>query len=61
MKSAVLSLFAALSLGTALNAADLGGATLKVGSDTTSPPMEFVDPATGAIVGFDVDVVNAIC
>ena len=44
-----------------LCAADLGGATLKVGSDTTSPPMEFVDQATGQIVGFDVDVVNAIC
>jgi polar amino acid transport system substrate-binding protein len=42
-------------------AADLGGATLKVGSDTTSPPMEYIDEATGQIVGFDVDVVNAIC
>jgi len=61
MKAAVLSLLAALTLGTALAAADLGGAVLKVGSDTTSPPMEFIDPATGAIVGFDVDVVNAIC
>ena len=61
MKTTILSLLAALSLGTALNAADLGGVTLKVGSDTTSPPMEFIDPATGAIVGFDVDVVNAIC
>lgn len=61
MKSTVLSLVAALCLGTASFAADLGGATLKVGSDTTSPPMEFIDPATGAIVGFDVDVVNAIC
>jgi polar amino acid transport system substrate-binding protein len=61
MKSAVLSLVAALALGTAAHAADLGGVTLKVGSDTTSPPMEFIDPATGAITGFDVDVVNAIC
>lgn len=42
-------------------AADLGGAALKVGSDTASPPMEYIDPATGQIVGFDVDVVNAIC
>ena len=42
-------------------AADLGGKTLKVGSDTTSPPMESVDQASGQIVGFDVDVVNAIC
>lgn len=51
-----LALFAAPAF-----AADLGGVTLKVGSDTTSPPMESVDQATGAIVGFDVDVVNAIC
>lgn len=51
----------ALGLATGAQAADLGGATLRVGSDTTSPPMESVDPATGAIVGFDVDVVNAIC
>ena len=42
-------------------AADLGGVTLKVGSDTASPPMEYIDQATGQIVGFDVDVVNAIC
>jgi len=56
-----VTLFTVLGFGTALNAADLGGAVLKVGSDTASPPMEFIDPATGAIVGFDVDVVNAIC
>ncbi|WKL40406.1 transporter substrate-binding domain-containing protein (plasmid) [Sinorhizobium meliloti] len=43
------------------SAADLGEKLLKVGSDTTSPPMESVDPATGQIVGFDIDVVNAIC
>jgi polar amino acid transport system substrate-binding protein len=61
MTRTILTLLAALCLGTAVNAADLGGATLRVGSDTTSPPMEFIDPATGAIVGFDVDVVNAIC
>ena len=42
-------------------AADLGGALLRVGSDTTYPPMETVDAATGQIVGFDVDVVNAVC
>ncbi len=39
---------------------DLGGRTLIVGSDTTYPPFETVDQ-NGAIVGFDVDVVNAIC
>jgi polar amino acid transport system substrate-binding protein len=51
---------AALASGIS-HAADLGGKLLKVGSDTTSPPMESVDPASGQIVGFDVDVVNAIC
>lgn len=42
-------------------ATDLGGKVLRVGSDTTYPPMETVDPTTGQIVGFDVDLVNAIC
>jgi polar amino acid transport system substrate-binding protein len=46
---------------TAADAADLGGKVLKVGSDTTNPPLESVDTATKQIVGFDVDVVNAIC
>lgn len=41
-------------------AQDLGGRTLIVGSDTTYPPFETVNDA-GEIVGFDVDVVNAIC
>jgi polar amino acid transport system substrate-binding protein len=51
---------AGLMAGTA-TAADLGGKVLKVGSDTTYPPMETVDEATGKVVGFDVDVMNAIC
>lgn len=53
-------LFSTLFAGTA-TAADLGGKLLKVGSDTSSPPMESIDTATGKIVGFDVDVVDAIC
>jgi polar amino acid transport system substrate-binding protein len=40
---------------------DLGGKAFKVGSDTTYPPFESVDEATGEIVGFDVDVAKAIC
>lgn len=51
----------ALVLAGGVSAADLGGQALVVGSDTTTPPMESIDEATGAIVGFDVDVVNAIC
>lgn len=61
MKTLLIALaMAALASGVS-HAADLGGKLLKVGSDTTSPPMESVDPASGQIVGFDVDVVNAIC
>ncbi len=41
-------------------AQDLGGATIRIGSDTTYPPFETVDE-NGVIVGFDVDVFNAIC
>jgi polar amino acid transport system substrate-binding protein len=52
-----LSLVLALSVGLA---ADLGGRTVVVGSDTTYPPFEFVDEA-GNVVGFDVDLVDAIC
>ncbi len=40
---------------------DLQGRSLKIGSDTTYPPFEFVDTKTNRIVGFDVDMVNAIC
>jgi polar amino acid transport system substrate-binding protein len=61
LKTLLIALaMAALASGVS-HAADLGGKLLKVGSDTTSPPMESVDPASGQIVGFDVDVVNAIC
>ncbi len=61
MKTLLIALaMAALAAGVS-HAADLGGKLVKVGSDTTSPPMESVDPASGQIVGFDVDVVNAIC
>jgi polar amino acid transport system substrate-binding protein len=40
--------------------ADLGGRTLIIGSDTTYPPMEYIDEDTQEIVGFDVDMMNAI-
>ncbi len=41
--------------------ADLKGRAIKVGSDTTYPPFEFVDKKTNAIIGYDVDLVNEIC
>ena len=39
---------------------DLGGAEIIIGSDTAYPPFEFVDES-GEIVGFDVDLLDAIC
>lgn len=57
--SALTALVLAALLGAGF-AQDLGGRTLIVGSDTTYPPFETVDQS-GNIVGFDVDVVNAIC
>jgi len=34
--------------------------TLTVGSDTTYPPQEYIDPATGHAKGFDIDLITAI-
>lgn len=61
MKTLLIAFAMAALVSGVSHAADLGGKLLKVGSDTTSPPMESIDPASGQIVGFDVDVVNAIC
>jgi polar amino acid transport system substrate-binding protein len=33
---------------------------LTVASDTTNPPLEFIDPATHQVAGFDVDLITAI-
>lgn len=38
----------------------LGGKALRIGSDTAYPPFEFVNESN-QIVGFDVDLLNAIC
>ncbi|MCK3780353.1 transporter substrate-binding domain-containing protein [Ensifer sesbaniae] len=61
MKRLMIALAVAALASSVSHAADLGGKLLKVGSDTTSPPMESIDPTTGQVVGFDVDVVNAVC
>jgi len=57
MKSFVITLLALLSVAFAQ---DLEGRVLSVGSDTTYPPFEFINDA-GDVVGFDVDILNAIC
>lgn len=38
----------------------LTSGVLTVGSDTTYPPQEFLDPASHQPVGFDIDLINAI-
>ncbi len=60
MKRLLVVALALSSLASAQDLPDLEGRTLLVGSDTTYPPFETV-AQDGAIVGFDVDVVNAIC
>ena len=54
------ALLAAGALGFGAAQADLGGATISVGSDTTYPPFESIDES-GEAVGFDVDLLDAIC
>ncbi len=39
---------------------DLGGRTLRMATDATYPPFEILD-ANKQIVGYDIDLVNAIC
>jgi polar amino acid transport system substrate-binding protein len=34
--------------------------SITVATDATWPPMEFVDPDTGELVGFDIDLINRI-
>ena len=58
-KLLILALVALATLGLAQEF-DLDGRTIVVGSDTTYPPFETVNE-NGEIVGYDVDVVNAIC
>lgn len=38
----------------------ISSGTLTVGSDTTYPPQEFIDTATGKATGFDVDLITAM-
>lgn len=60
MKHLLISCFVMLSFAFAQDLPNLEGRTLTVGSDTTYPPFETI-AQDGQAVGFDVDVVNAIC
>ena len=61
MKRLVTLLSAALLLVLPLQAADLGGKVVQIGTDPTYPPHEYIDENTKQVVGFDVDVVVEIC
>ncbi|MEZ4633055.1 MAG: transporter substrate-binding domain-containing protein [Deinococcales bacterium] len=55
-------IFLALSLSFAFaQLPDLEGRVLNIGSDTTYPPMETINPDTGEVEGFDVDLMAALC
>jgi polar amino acid transport system substrate-binding protein len=55
-----LGILVAFSFSFPVLSDDLGGRVLNIGSDTTYPPHESINEA-GEVVGFDVDVVAAIC
>jgi polar amino acid transport system substrate-binding protein len=61
MKKLLIVAAATVVFAVQAQAADLGGRVLKIGSDTTYPPMETVDEKTGKVVGFDVDIADSIC
>ncbi|MDE2792533.1 MAG: basic amino acid ABC transporter substrate-binding protein [Paracoccaceae bacterium] len=61
MKKLLGAMTAIAILPSALLAADLEGKIFSIGTDATYPPMEIIDEATGEIVGFDIDVMNAVC
>ena len=60
-KQLLIGVTAAALTAAMATATDLGGRVLKIGSDTTYPPMEMIDPDTQEIIGFDIDVMDAIC
>jgi polar amino acid transport system substrate-binding protein len=65
-----LSLFLAACGNTSTNTATnasvaaptdlIASGTLTVGSDTTYPPQEFIDTASGKATGFDIDLITAM-
>jgi len=59
---AILVLLAGCGGDTADTWSDItSSGTLRIGTDATYPPFETVDTATGDVVGFDMDLVRAVC
>lgn len=42
-------------------AAVAAAAPLQIASDASYPPNEYIDPGTGAVVGWEVDLANEVC
>ncbi|MBE2277516.1 MAG: ABC transporter substrate-binding protein [Rhodobacteraceae bacterium] len=55
---ALLAALPALAQELPARIAEAGG--LNVGIERDHPPMEFIDPVTGELVGFDVDLITAV-
>lgn len=62
----ILAVSAAVLLSTAVSSAQqlperiATSKLINVGIERDHPPMEYVDPKTGELVGFDVDLINAV-
>ncbi|MDA1238961.1 MAG: transporter substrate-binding domain-containing protein [Proteobacteria bacterium] len=59
MKKFITGVLLSIAMAVPALAADLEGRVVNIGSDTTYPPHEFIE--NGVVMGFDVDVVAAIC
>jgi polar amino acid transport system substrate-binding protein len=40
---------------------DLGGRTVRVATDATYPPFEFVDKSSNQVIGYDIDLLTEVC
>jgi len=61
MKKGILILLGLVLIGAGLASCGGGPSTkVRVATDATWPPFEYVDDATKAIVGFDIDFMNAV-
>lgn len=56
----LISMIAIIALGLLASCAQQSDGALVVATDATFPPFEFVDEETKDIIGFDIDLMNAI-
>jgi polar amino acid transport system substrate-binding protein len=60
MKKGILIVLSLVLIGAALASCNSTPTKIQVATDATWPPFEYVDDATKQIVGFDIDLMNAI-